>query len=130
MAAVVMLLHMLSHLLTTLTWKQAPNKEIGDVIHGMTDKHFELFGRQVSMGGFYEGHMVAMILVLLLLTIILWILSNHVDNIVTRKLLPSIIVFLLLLAATEWVYILQIPAIMCLLAALLAFMAYRRRLTV
>lgn len=125
MAAVIMLLHMLSHILATLTWKQAPNKEIGDVIKGMESNHFELFGRQVSLGGFYEGHLVAMTLVLLLLTVILWISADHADNIVTRKLLPCIIVFMVLLAATEWIYILQIPAIMCLIAALLSFIAYR-----
>jgi hypothetical protein len=121
-----MLLHTLSHLLATLTWRQAPDQVTAATISSMNNHHFELFGRQASIGAFYEGHMAAMTLALSSLTVLLWFLSNHVENPLTPGLLLGLGIFTLIFSVIEWYYILLIPALMSLAVALLTLIAYRK----
>ena len=54
-AAAMMLLHTIGHTMGTLTWKQAPNNAVAQVVSGMQNNHFDFMGRSSSLAGFYEG---------------------------------------------------------------------------
>jgi hypothetical protein len=125
-AAAVMLLHTIGHSMGALTWKQAPNKAIADVIRGMEDNRFDFIGRQVTLADFFQGYGIGNIFVLLLITITLWLLGGNTQDRLTRKLLPFLIVFLVCFSLTEWIYFFPMPSIMSLVAAILSLLAYRR----
>ena len=55
-ASVIMLLHMLGHTMGALTWKDAPNAAVKQVIDGMLGNRFDLMGRSVSIGDFFAGY--------------------------------------------------------------------------
>ncbi|HLX93798.1 MAG TPA: hypothetical protein VKR32_19075 [Puia sp.] len=122
-ASLVMLLHTIGHSIGAITWKQAPNKTIADLIAGMESNHFDFFGRQVSLAMFFEGYGVLMILVLLFITILLWLLSGHTGNALTRKLLPWLCAFLILFGISEWFYFFPLPSIFSVLSGILCLLA-------
>ncbi|MHA4808459.1 LIC_13387 family protein [Flavitalea flava] len=115
-AAALMLLHTIGHSIGALSWKKAPNAQIGNVIGAMQNQHFEFMGRQVSFGGFYEGYVISMIFVLLLITVLLTLVSNNPQY----PMVAALSVFLILLAITEYIYFFPFAAAFSLLAGLCA----------
>ncbi len=123
-ASIIMLLHTLGHTMGALTWDQAPNKPIANVLQGMKSDHFDFFGRQVSLAMFYQGYGYGMIGVLLLIVVVLWLSANNITDIMTQKLLPWLIAFLAFFAIDEWIWFFPMPAIMSSVAAVLVFVGY------
>lgn len=123
-AAGVMLLHTIGHTFGALTWKNAPNKAVADVIQGMESNRFEFLGRQVTVAEFYEGYGIALIFVLLLISITLWLAGGNTGDRLTRRLLPWLSAFLVCFSVTEWIWFFPMPAIMSMVAALLTIGAY------
>lgn len=124
-AAAVMVLHTIGHSIGALTWKQAPNKAVAEVIAGMENNRFGFMGRQVTVAMFYSGYGFALIVVLLLISVTLWLAGGNATDRMTRKLLPWLIGFLVCFSVIEWIYFFPMPAVMSMAAALLSAEAYR-----
>ncbi|MGF7079373.1 LIC_13387 family protein [Mucilaginibacter sp. UYCu711] len=75
--SVIMLLHTLGHTMGALTWKEAPNAAVKQVVDGMLNNRFDFMGRSASIGDFYTGYGYTMIGVLLLIAVLLWLLSTQ-----------------------------------------------------
>jgi hypothetical protein len=120
--SVIMLLHTLGHTIGALTWKEAPNAAVKQVVDGMLNNRFDFMGRSASIGDFYAGYGYTMIGVLLLIAILLWLLS-------TQPSLPVILalgIFLLFLGVIEFIYFFPFAAAFSLLAGIATLLAYRR----
>ncbi len=124
LASLVMLLHTIGHTMGALTWDQAPNTALANVIRGMKSEHFDFFGRQVSLGMFFQGYGYSMICVLLLIVATLWISARNPIDTMTQQLLPYLITFLALFAVIEWIYFFPMPAAMSSVAAVLTFLGW------
>jgi len=105
-AAAMVLLHTIGHTMGTLTWKQAPNNAVAQVISGMQNNHFDFMGRSSSLAGFYEGFGMSMILVLLFVSILLWLLSAAP----VKSLVALVGVFLVGLTVVEYIYFFPLAA--------------------
>jgi hypothetical protein len=121
-AAILMLLHTLGHSIGALTWKDAPNAAIKQVVDGMLNNHFDFFGKSVSIGDFYAGYGYSMIGVLLMVSILLWFLSTEP----VRRMVLAMGLFLLFLAVIEFIYFFPLPAVLSLLAGVATMLAYGR----
>lgn len=117
-AAILMLLHTIGHTIGALTWKDAPNPAVGQVVSGMQSQHFDFMGRSVTLGGFFEGYGFTMIGVLLLVTIFLWLFSSQSTNPLTKSLLPVLALFLLVMGVIEYIYFFPFAAVFSFLAGL------------
>ena len=122
-AAALMLVHTVGHTFGTIGWKKAPNAEVGNVINGMENVHFKFMGRLSTIGDFYEGFCVSMILILLLMVVLLWLLSTRIQY----PIVAALAVFLLLLAVTEYIYFFPFAATVSLLAGLCTGLALVRK---
>lgn len=121
-AAVLMLLHAIGHTMGALGWKKAPNNSIAQVISGMQNNHFNFMGSSCSIAGFYEGYGLSMILVLLFVSILLWLLSASL----VKPLLMLTGLFLVGLAAVEFIYFFPFAAAFSLAAGLGTLTALKR----
>ncbi|MFB9842616.1 LIC_13387 family protein [Mucilaginibacter ginsenosidivorans] len=99
-ASIIMLLHTLGHTMGALTWKDAPNAAVKQVIDGMLGNRFDFMGWSVSMGDFFAGYGYGMIGVLLLISILLWLLSAEPN----RRFILALGLFLLFLSIIEFIY--------------------------
>ena len=121
-ASVIMLLHTLGHVIGAITWKDAPNAAVKQVIDGMLSNRFDFIGRSASIGDFYAGYGYSMIGVLLLVSILLWLLSAEPN----RRFILALGLFLLFLAIVEFIYFFPLPAVLSLLAGIATLLAYGR----
>jgi len=117
-AAVLMFLHTTGHTLGALSWKDAPNAAIAQVVKGMLANHFNFMGRSASMGSFYDGYGFTMILVLLLIGIMLWVLSSQTNNNLAVRFTQLLGVFLLMMGVLEYIYFFPFAAAFSLLAGI------------
>jgi hypothetical protein len=121
-AAVLMLLHTAGHTVGALTWKQAPNAAMKQVVDGMLNNRFDFMGRSASIGDFYSGYGFIMIGVLLLLSLLLWILSTeHI-----RSMILVLGLFLVFMAIIEVIYFFPFAAAFSLLAGIATLTAYKK----
>src|SRR5258705_13736721 len=99
-AAGLMLLHTAGHMVGALSWKNAPNAAVKQVVDGMLSNRFDFMGRSASIGDFYTGYGYSMIGVLLLVSILLWLLSARPD----WRFILTLALFLLFLGIIEYIY--------------------------
>lgn len=118
-ASVIMLLHTLGHTMGALTWKDAPNAAVKQVIVGMPGNRFDFMGRSVSIGDFFAGYGYSMIGVLLLVSILLWLLSVEPN----KRFVLAVGLFLLFLSVIEFVYFFPFAAAFSLLAGIASLSA-------
>jgi len=121
-ASVLMLLHTLGHTVGAMTWKNAPNAAVKQVVDGMLGNHFDFGGKSVTIGDFYAGYGYSMIGVLLLVSILLWLLSAEPN----KRFILALGLFLLFLAIVEFIYFFPLPAVLSLLAGAATLIAYGR----
>jgi len=117
LAAVLMAFHTLGHTMGALGWKKNPDENVSAVIDGMLTTHFDFMGRSATLGQFYEGYGIIMILVLALISSQLWMLSDEADNPKATRLLTFMTVFLILMAVLEYIYFFPFAAGITFLAA-------------
>ncbi len=88
-AAIVMFLHDVGHIMGTLTWKKISDPVELDVIHRMYENKFPFMGTVKSIGEHYDGYALATALALLLIAIILWLVSGSIEqnNSLSRKII-------------------------------------------
>jgi len=117
-AATLMFLHTIGHSIGALTWKTPPNAAVGQVIKGMESNHFDFMGRSVTLGAFFEGYGLMMIMVHLSISLILWFISGESKSPLTVKLLNVLAVFLLAMGIVEFLYFFPLPAVLSSLAGI------------
>ncbi|WP_295799146.1 hypothetical protein [Mucilaginibacter sp.] len=123
-ASILMLLHTAGHTMGALTWNDAPNAAVAQVVKGMETVHFGFMGRQVTLALFFNGYGFIMIGVLLLISALLWFLSGDAANNLFGRFVGLLSVFLLAMAVLEYVYFFAFAAAfsalagVCTLAAL------------
>ena len=75
-AAIVLFLHAIGHSMGTLTW-QKPDGEIPvEVVQKMQEVRFDFMGTENTMASMFSGNGIAGIILLLLMSTILWIISD------------------------------------------------------
>lgn len=120
-ASVLMFLHTAGHTFGVFGSKPA-TPTIARILQDMTQNHFAFMGRSASLGIFFEGYGVVLILVLLFTTIVLWWLAPQTESELGSRLLLLSFLYLTALALLEVIYkfpfFLTIPAALCLLFAL------------
>jgi hypothetical protein len=117
-AATLMFLHTMGHTLGALSWKNAPNAAVAQVVNVMLANHFNFMGHSVSMGSFYDGYGFTMILVLLLVSTMLWVLSSQTNNNLAVRFTRLLGVFLLMMGVLEYIYFFPFAAAFSLLAGI------------
>lgn len=124
-AAILMLLHTAGHTIGALSWKEAPNDAVKQVVDGMLNNHFDFMGRSASIGDFYAGYGYTMIGVLLLVSILLWLLSTEPSV----RIILIIGLFLIFMGTMEFIYFFALATAFSLLAGAATLLAYRKLLT-
>lgn len=121
-AAVLMFLHTIGHTFGVFGSK-APNPTIARIEQDMAQNFFPFMGRSASLGIFFQGYGVIIILFLLFTSLVIWWLANQTESELGAKLLLLSFLYLSALALMEIIYkfpvFLTIPAAICLLVALL-----------
>jgi len=118
-AAILMFLHAIGHTLGALSWKDAPNAAIAQVIKEMETNHFVFMGRSTDIATFYEGYGYIMIVVFLFVSVLLWQLSSG-DN---RKSIFLVAAFLIVFGVIEYIFFFPFAAAFSLLAGICATVA-------
>ncbi|MDB5144602.1 MAG: hypothetical protein JWQ66_3315 [Mucilaginibacter sp.] len=121
-ASILMLLHTAGHTIGALTWKEAPNARVATVVAGMQNEHFVFMGKSLTLASFFDGYGFGMIGVLLLVSMLLWILSEEP----VRRILLVLGLFLIFLGVNELIYFFPFAAAFSLLAGICTLIAYRR----
>jgi len=115
-ASVLMFLHTVGHSFGTFN-KNTPNKKIAEILEQMAQNHFDFMGRNASLGIFFLGYGVVLILFLLLSSLLLWFVSTEAETSLGRKLLLLSTFFLVGLTVLEIIYcfpfFLTLPAAIC-----------------
>jgi len=121
-AAVLMFLHTAGHTFGVFS-RSVPNATIGRILQDMNENFFPFMGRSASLGIFFQGYGVIIILDLLFTSVLLWWLASQTGTELGKKLLLASFLYLAALACLEVIYkfpfFLTIPAAGCLLVALL-----------
>jgi hypothetical protein len=122
LASLSMLLHTIGHTIGALSWKKDPDPNIQQVVDTMISHKFIFLGALRSIGDFYEGYGMTMIVVLLLMTILLWQLSTTyiLYPAPSAKLLQPISLALLIIALIEFKYFFFLPGTLTGIAGILA----------
>jgi hypothetical protein len=120
--AVLMFLHTVGHTFGVFGSKP-PTPAIARVLQDMDQNHFSFMGRSVSLGIFFEGYGVVLIVVLLFSSLVIWWLATQTESQLGSRLLLLSFLYLTVLALLEIIYrfpyFLTVPAALCLLIALL-----------
>ena len=121
-ASISMFLHTVGHSIGALTWKEGPDPTIQQVVDEMISHKFNFLGALRSMGDFYEGYGITMIVVLLLMTVILWQLSTICIKYPTQVayILGPISLSLLVIAMIEFKYFFFLPPTLTGIASILS----------
>lgn len=121
-AAVLIFLHTVGHSFGVFASKP-PTPSIARLLQDMDQDHFTFMGRSASLGIFFEGYGVLIILFLLFSSIVLWWLGPQTGSELGSRLLLLSFLYLTAIAFLEIIYrfpvFLTIPAALCLLLALL-----------
>ena len=122
-AAIVILLHGLGHTMGALMW-QKPDGDIPyEVVQKMQTVQFSFMGKDGStMADFYSGASYVGTLLLLLITALLWTLSDRKDKAAIQQLW-IIAASIVVLAIIEIIYFFPFAVSFCVVAAALLFFA-------
>jgi hypothetical protein len=123
-ASIIMLLHAVGHTLSIISWQKQNGKIPFGVVKIMQDIHFSFQGKDATMAAFFSGHGYAGTILLLLITSILWLLSDAKDKYST-KILCLAGFAIIFLAIDELLYFFPMAVAFSLIAAVLVFIAIR-----
>ena len=125
-ASILMFLHTAGHTMGALTWSEAPNARVAQVVKGMQTVHFAFMGKQVTLAMFFNGYGFINIGVLLMISAMLWLLSGDAGNKLFGGFAVLLGVFLLFMGVLEYIYFFAFAAAfsvlagVCTLAALIS----------
>ncbi len=122
-AAIIIFLHDIGHTMAVLTWKDDPDPKKMEVIKQMTENKFPFMGTSRSMGEYFEGFGIHGTLSLLLITLILWYVSNvrETNKNFNKKIILTVSIILLAWGISELIYFFPLAASFSLIASLLGF---------
>ena len=109
--------------MAVLTWKDDPDPKKMEVIKQMTENKFPFMGTSRSMGEYFEGFGIHGTLSLLLITLILWYVSNvrETNKNFNKKIILTVSIILLAWGISELIYFFPLAASFSLIASLLGF---------
>jgi len=122
-AAIIIFLHDIGHTMAVLTWKDDTDPKKMEVIKQMTENKFPFMGISRSMGEYFEGFGIHGILSLLLITLILWYVSDvrESNKNFNKKIILTVAVILLVWGIIELIYFFPLAASFSLISSLLGF---------
>ena len=122
-AAILIFLHSIGHTMAVLTWKDDPDPKKIEVIKQMTKNKFPFMGTSRSMGEYFEGFGIHGTLSLLLITLILWYVSDvrETNKNFNRKIILTVSIILLAWGISELIYFFPFAASFSLISSLLGF---------
>jgi hypothetical protein len=123
-ASILMFFHAVGHTLGVITWQKQNGKIPFGVVQIMQNMHFSFQGKDSTMAAFFSGHGYAGAILLLLITSILWLLSDSNDKNST-KILRVTGFAIVLLAIDEQLYFFPMAVAFSLIAAVLVFISIR-----
>lgn len=120
-AAGCMLFFALGHSAGHVSRKTIADTKAQEVLKTMADFKYNQFGQMRSYDENYTGMSVNLIATLLMLTLVLWFLSNLAEKSprATMQILIPIAMCVYAFAVTGFIYFFMVPAITCLLAGFL-----------
>jgi len=124
-AAIIIFLHNIGHTMAVLTWKDDTDSKKMEVIKEMTENKFSFMGTSRSMGEYFEGFGIHGILSLLLITLILWFVSDvrETNKNSNKKIILTVSIILLAWGIFELIYFFPLAAAFSLISSLLGFYA-------
>jgi hypothetical protein len=126
LAILLILIHFLGHLFGHMTWKESDGNAIHqEVIREMTENKFDFMGARRSMGDYYEGYGLLILIKYAMLIALLWIIGNHVAEYshFCKKLLYPVSAALIVFGVVEFVYFFPFAASMSLGAGILTLIS-------
>ena len=122
-AAVIMFLHLLGHMVGALTWKNNPDPFVQETIKQMINHPFMFMGASQTLAGHHDGYGFAGALALLFFSVILWIVSgaDQYTKSMSRKIVIVISIILLLWGVDELIYFFPFAAAFSLISSALGF---------
>lgn len=120
-AAGCLLFFSLGHSIGHFTRHNVTDPKAKEVLQLMTENKFDMFGQVRSYDDNYTGMSFNLIFTLIAFLIVIWLLSNQVDNQpkFIRNLLIPIAICVLGFSITSFMYFFPLPAITCLIATIL-----------
>jgi hypothetical protein len=109
--------------MAVLTWKDDADPKKMEVVRQMTGNKFPFMGTSRSMGEYFEGFGIQGTLSLLLITLILWYVSDvkETNTNFNRKIILTVSFILLAWGITELIYFFPFAASFSLISSLLGF---------
>lgn len=125
LAAGCSLFFAIGHSIGHMTRHDAKDPEVLKTLHSMQTTTFDMFGQLRTFDQNYEGMSLNLIITLLAMTALLWILAKHAADfpLVVKSLLWPFAFVLAGFGVTAWLYFFPVPAITCLLGAILIALA-------
>ena len=122
-AAIIIFLHDIGHSMAVLTWKDDSDPKKMEVIRQMTENKFPFMGTSRSMGQYFEGFGIQGTLSLLLISLILWYVSDvrEINKNFNRKIILTLSIILLAWGISELIYFFLLAASFSLIASVLGF---------
>jgi hypothetical protein len=122
-AAIIIFLHGIGHTMAVLTWKDDPDPKKMEVVRQMTENKFPFMGTSRSMGEYFEGFGIQGTLSLLLITLILWYVSDvrESNKNLNKKIILTVSLILLVWGTIELIYFFPFAASFSLISSLLGF---------
>jgi uncharacterized membrane protein len=122
-AAIIIFLHDIGHTMAVLTWKDDTDPKKMEVIKQMTENKFPFMATSRSMGEYFEGFGIQGTLALLLITLILWYVSDarETNKNFNKKIILTVSIILLVWGISELIYFFPLAASFSLLSSLLGF---------
>ncbi len=123
LAAVVMFIHLLGHMIGATTWKDNPDALVQGVVKGMEEHKFMFMGATQTLAGHHDGYGLAGALALLFFAIILWIVSSADAQTkgMSSKIILVISAILLLWGIDELIYFFPFAAVFSITSSMLGF---------
>ncbi len=121
LAALVILIHILGHLMGHSTWKTPQDPARQEVVNMMLEQKSPFMGAIRSLGDYYEGYSNIITVTLVTLMVILWLLSgvSTESTKISKIVLIPIALCLLTFSVFEFIYFFPFAASISLMAGLL-----------
>lgn len=122
-AAAIMFLHLLGHLIGASTWKNNPEASVKKVVQKMIDTKFEFMGTIQSLAGHHDGYGYASALALFFFCLVLWIISgaDARKSLMSSKIALGTSIVLFLWGFIELIYFFPFAAAFTLTSSALCF---------
>lgn len=128
-AALLIVVHMLGHVMGHLTWDKPEDPKMGEVVTAMKGYSTEFMGAQKSMADYYQGYSLMIFGIFGMAVALLWIASGIVtsDRAIARKMILPVGIAFLFFGVAEFIYFFPFAAGTSFLVGLLVVVAIAKK---